>query len=488
MKKIMISVAPVAATDILINPRAIARDVYECYKNGASMVHLHCRDLNGNLTPDLSLLEETVAYIREMCDIVVEISTGGVSNLTIEERVQPCYPSWVEANSLNVGSVNLGASVYQNPIKDVEYCVKTIMDNKKIPETEVFELGMINTVRELNDKFHFVKPILFALVFGHGGEMPATVPALRHMIQALEENFPNGDYLYITTALKVISVTPDGKLSGQLRKVRDESDKSMTIFDADGTEVALYYGGSPYVIADEATGSIYPSKTMLNKSYILGTDALGRDVLTRLMYGTRISMLVALMAAFVNLIIGILYGGISGYLGGTVDMIMMRIVDIISTIPLTLYVILIMQVLGAGIQSIIVALGSVYWVDMARVVRGQILSLKQQEFVLAAKTIGSSATTILFDHLIPNALGSILVTITMLIPSAIFMEAFLGYLGIGLQPPLASLGTMCNDASANLRTSPHELLIPALMICVIMFAFNFVGDGLRDALDPKLKK
>ena len=185
---------------------------------------------------------------------------------------------------------------------------------------------------------------------------------------------------------------------------------------------------------------------------------------------------------------GVLYGGIAGYLGGKIDMIMMRIVDIISTIPLTLYVILIMQVLGAGIQSIIVALGSVYWVDMARVVRGQILSLKQQEFVLAAKTIGSSATTILFDHLIPNALGSILVTITMLIPSAIFMEAFLGYLGIGLQPPLASLGTMCNDASANLRTSPHELLIPALMICVIMFAFNFVGDGLRDALDPKLKK
>ena len=131
------------------------------------------------------------------------------------------------------------------------------------------------------------------------------------------------------------------------------------------------------------------------------------------------------MAAFVNLIIGILYGGISGYLGGTVDMIMMRIVDIISTIPLTLYVILIMQVLGAGIQSIIVALGSVYWVDMARVVRGQILSLKQQEFVLAAKTIGSSATTILFDHLIPNALGSILVTITMLIPLHLY-GAFLG--------------------------------------------------------------
>ncbi|MCR5272649.1 MAG: 3-keto-5-aminohexanoate cleavage protein [Lachnospiraceae bacterium] len=197
MKKIMVSVAPVAATDILINPRAIARDVIECYKNGASMVHLHVRDLNGKLTPDLSLLEETVDYIREGCDIVVEISTGGVSNLTIEERVQPCYAPYVEATSLNVGSVNLGEAVYQNPIADVRYCVQQIIENNKIPEIEVFELGMINTVRELAEQFDFVKPILFALVFGHGGEMPATVPALKHMIDALYENFPNkGDVLW----------------------------------------------------------------------------------------------------------------------------------------------------------------------------------------------------------------------------------------------------------------------------------------------------
>ena len=262
----------------------------------------------------------------------------------------------------------------------------------------------------------------------------------------------------------------------------------MTIYDYNGTEVGLYYGQKPYVIADPATKVIYPQSTMRTASYLLGTDSLGRDILTRLMYGVRVSLMVAFVAAAVNMVIGILYGGISGYLGGNADTVMMRVVDIINTIPLTLYVILIMVLLGSGLQSIIIALGSVYWVDMARVVRGQVLSLKQQEFVLAAKTIGSSAKTILFQHLIPNAMGSILVTVTMLIPSAIFMEAFLSFLGIGLQPPLASLGTMCNDASANLRTCPYQLFIPALVICLIMFAFNFVGDGLRDALDPKLKK
>lgn len=295
-------------------------------------------------------------------------------------------------------------------------------------------------------------------------------------------------YLYITQGLKVLQVGKDGTLGSQLKKVREESDRSMTIYDCDGAEVALYYGQKPYVIANPDTKTIYPTRTVWNKSYILGTDTLGRDILTRLMYGTRVSLMVAFVAAAVNMVIGILFGGISGYAGGTVDSVMMRIVDIISTIPLTLYVILIMVILGSGLQSIIIALGTVYWVDMARVVRGQVLSLKEQEFVLAAKTIGSSTKTILFQHLIPNAMGSILVTVTMLIPSAIFMEAFLGYLGIGLQPPLASLGTMCNDATENLRSCPHQLFIPALVICLIMFAFNFVGDGLRDALDPKLKK
>ena len=300
---------------------------------------------------------------------------------------------------------------------------------------------------------------------------------------------PDGEgYLYITQALKVLEVHEDGTLGVQLKKVREEADSSMTIYECDGKEVGLYYGAKPYLLADPETRQIYSTTHKWNMSYLLGTDSLGRDILTRLMYGTRISLLVAFVAVLVNMVIGIIFGGISGYAGGAVDAVMMRIVDIISTIPLTLYVILIMVLLGNGIHSIIIALGTVYWVDMARVVRGQVLSLKAQEFILAAKTIGSSTKTILTQHLIPNAMGSILVTVTMLIPSAIFMEAFLGFLGIGLQPPLASLGTMCNDATENLRSRPHQLFIPALVICLIMFAFNFVGDGLRDALDPKLKK
>lgn len=295
-------------------------------------------------------------------------------------------------------------------------------------------------------------------------------------------------YLYITASLKILWVNKDGTLGKQLTKLREEKDSSMIIFDCNGEEVGLYYGIKPYLIADPATRVIYDKAKVWNHSYILGTDSLGRDILTRLMYGTQVSLLVAVIAVVVNLVIGIVFGGISGYIGGMVDTVMMRIVDIISTIPLTLYVILIMVLMGSGIKSIIVAIGTTYWVDMARVVRGQVLSLKSQEFVMAAKTIGSSTKMILLQHLIPNAMGSILVTVTMLIPSAIFMEAFLGYLGIGLQPPLASLGTMCNDATQNLRSCPYQLFIPALVICLIMFGFNFIGDGLRDALDPKLKK
>ena len=298
-----------------------------------------------------------------------------------------------------------------------------------------------------------------------------------------------GSYIYITQGMKLIEVDEQGNLIRQLKKKKDDASLKRTSFTwDDDTLVWLDYSATPNTILDQDGNRIEQGVTKWNHTYLLGTDQLGRDILTRLMYGTRISLLVAFIAAIVNMVIGILYGGISGYLGGRTDAVMMRIVDIISTIPLTLYVILIKMCLDDGLLSIIIALSSVYWVDMARVVRGEMLSLKNQEFVMAARTIGSSTRTILMKHLIPNAMGPILVTVTMLIPSAIFMEAFMSFIGIGISPPMASLGTMCNDATETLRTNPYQLFLPALVICVIMFAFNFVGDGLRDALDPKLKK
>ncbi|MFV0441469.1 MAG: 3-keto-5-aminohexanoate cleavage protein [Lachnospirales bacterium] len=191
MKKILISVAPVAATDTHIDPVAIAKDVIACSKAGASMVHLHVRDENGQLTPDVSLLEETVRLIRAECDIVIQASTGGISDLTIEERCAPVSKDWVEATSLNVGSVNLGDNVYKNPINEVRYCVEQIVKHRKIPEIEVFEIGMIHTAKELSREFEFIKPMLFSIVLGHVGTSQATVRTLKSMISSLYEFFPN---------------------------------------------------------------------------------------------------------------------------------------------------------------------------------------------------------------------------------------------------------------------------------------------------------
>lgn len=298
-----------------------------------------------------------------------------------------------------------------------------------------------------------------------------------------------GDNLYyITGNMRVIKVSEDGKLLGAVTKVKEDEAKKEIYLDDEGKEITLSYQKKPATILNDQGKRLKKGVNLWNKENLLGTDALGRDILARLMYGSRISLIVAFVATVVNLVIGILYGGISGYIGGMTDNLMMRVVDIISTIPLTLYVILIMVFLENGFVSIVVALSMVYWVDMARVVRGQIISLKDNEFVLAAKTIGSSNKYILFNHLLPNAMGPILVTATMLIPSAIFMEAFLSFIGLGIAPPMASLGTMCNDALQTLKSSPYQLFLPALVICIIMFAFNYVGDGLRDALDPKLKK
>lgn len=219
-----------------------------------------------------------------------------------------------------------------------------------------------------------------------------------------------------------------------------------------------------------------------------GTDNLGRDLFIRVLYGARISLAIGIAASLINLFIGVVYGGIAGFFGGRVDRIMMNIVDILYGIPTLLYVILLMVVLKPGLTNIFFALGIAYWLGMARIVRGQILSSKEQEYVLAARTLGASPWRILFRHLIPNCMGPIIITMTLAIPEAIFTEAFLSFIGLGVSAPMASWGVLASEGITSLRAYPFQLFFPALAISITMLAFNFLGDGLRDALDPRLRR
>lgn len=222
--------------------------------------------------------------------------------------------------------------------------------------------------------------------------------------------------------------------------------------------------------------------------YWFGTDDLGRDMFTRVWYGARISLFIGLSAAIIDFVVGIVWGGFAAYYGGRVDEILMRIADILYGLPYLLVVIMLMVVMDQGLFTIILAMTLTGWIGMARIVRGQILQLKEQEYVLAARSIGANAARILFKHLIPNAMGPIIVTMTLTVPSAIFTEAFLSFLGLGVQVPIASWGTMASDGLGALRYYPWRLFFPAIFISVTMLSFNVFGDGLRDALDPRMRK
>ena len=243
------------------------------------------------------------------------------------------------------------------------------------------------------------------------------------------------------------------------------------------------FSGISYSDQNLSQANQYPSA-----QHWFGTDNLGRDLFIRVLYGARISLAIGFAASLINLVIGVIYGGLAGYLGGRTDRIMMNIVDILYGIPMLLYVILLMVVLKPGLSNIFIALGIAYWLGMARIVRGQILSLKEQEYIMAARILGASTWRILIRHLIPNSMGPIIITMTLAIPEAIFTEAFLSFIGLGVAAPMASWGVLASEGVVSLRSYPFQLFFPAAAISITMLAFNFLGDALRDALDPRVRR
>jgi len=216
-----------------------------------------------------------------------------------------------------------------------------------------------------------------------------------------------------------------------------------------------------------------------------GTDAVGRDILVRTLEGGRISLLVGLVATLVSLLIGVSYGAVAGFYGGNIDRVMMRVVDIIYAMPFLFFVILLMVVFGRNIFLIFVAIGAVNWLDMARIVRGQTLSLKNTEFVEAAYACGVEGKDIIRRHIMPNLLGVVIVYVTLTIPQVILVESFLSFLGLGVQEPMSSWGALVNEGAQDIESAPWTLIFPAVFLTVTLYCFNFIGDGLRDALDPK---
>lgn len=298
-------------------------------------------------------------------------------------------------------------------------------------------------------------------------------------------------YLYLHPDYYFIRVSKDGHILERIRETENDTTNRIKTFEIDGYMVTVDYS---FVAKAKASGTVPTQKyaiyrngqeiqvarTVWNKTFYLGSDSLGRDVYARILEGAQVSLMIAICSTLINTMIGILYGGISGYCGGRTDQIMMRIVEVLSTLPVTLIVIMLMVVIGSGTLTLIVAMGIANWCTMARVVRGQVLSLKQREYILSAVAVNAGKVRILMHHLIPNVAASIIVCMTMQVPSAIFNESFLSFIGLGVTT--ASWGTLVSDGLAGFRTFPYLVILPSIAICLTILAMNLIGNGLQAAV------
>jgi oligopeptide transport system permease protein len=333
--------------------------------------------------------------------------------------------------------------------------------------------------------------ILLASVFGPpltGKSYDAQQLSLRNMPPRIEiQTAADGTNFYVHQDLKVFLADASGYVGEELAPVSAQLKDKVFVFEHnDQTYYLSFSDGVKF--EDENHQPLPDKKTVWNQNYLLGTDSIGRDMLTRLLYGGRISLLVAFVVTFCTLLIGVIYGGAAGYYGRNTDILLMRVVEILMSIPATIYIILLMVYFGQGLSNILIAMALTCWLGMAQLVRGQVLSLKEQEFVLAARTAGVSPFKIIISHLLPNSIGPIIVLATLSIPFAIATEAFMSFIGLGVMPPMPSWGILSNEGIGAIRSSPYQILLPSIAISLTMFAFNFLGDGLRDALDPRLRK
>ncbi len=272
----------------------------------------------------------------------------------------------------------------------------------------------------------------------------------------------------------------DGKVTAALTSSRPIDprsgryvDRSDTFSNASVTDIS----------GDELSANL--EADVVQEYFLFGTDTNGRDLLTRTLIGGRISLMIGLLATFVSLFIGVTYGAVSGYFGGRTDALMMRIVDILYSLPFMFFVIMLVVFFGRNLVLMFIAVGAVQWLDMARIVRGQTLSIKRHEYVQAAQALGVSERGILWNHVVPNTLGPVVIYATLTVPAIILLESFLSFLGLGVQEPMTSWGVLISEGANNIQGSPGLLIYPSIFLATTLFALNFLGDGLRDALDPK---